>query len=85
MSNCNCWTSLLVITAVLCYSQGKCLERQQLDRRRLEEAHLKLCMLDVFKRYQGTFRTLTMNTSVQKSLDDMTPLYYKAFAAKYAG
>ena len=85
MPNFNCSSSMLVITTVLSYSENKCTEREQLDRRRLEEAHLKLCMLDVFKRYQGTFQTLSMNTSVQQSLDDMTPLYYEAFATKYAG
>ena len=61
------------------------MHRQQLDRRRLEEAHLNLCILDVFKRYPESFPRWSMKTDLQSSLDDITPLYYKAFGTNYAG
>jgi len=61
------------------------MDRQQLDRRRLEEAHMRFCMLDVFKRYKQMFPTWTISSNLQQSLDDITPLYYNAFAARYAG
>lgn len=60
-------------------------DRLKLDRRRLEEAHLKFCVLDVYKRYPEAFPRWVISTSVQQTLEDVTPLYYKAFADKYAG
>ena len=61
------------------------MDREQLDRRRLEEAHMRFCMLDVFKRYPQTFPAWIISSNLQQSLDDITPLYYNAFSAKYAG
>jgi len=46
---------------------------------------MKFCMLDVFKRYKQMFPTWTISSNLQQSLDDITPLYYNAFAARYAG
>ena len=59
--------------------------RQCLDRRRLEEAHLKVCLLDVYTRYPGIVSTWSISTNLQESLDNTAPLYYEAFATKYAG
>lgn len=59
--------------------------RKLLDRRRLEDAHLKMCMLDVFKKYPGTFRSWEIYTNLQETLDNCTPLYYEAFLKQYAG
>ena len=59
--------------------------RQCLDRRRLEEAHLRFCILDIGKKYSGVFPHSIISTNLQQSLDDITPTYYEAFAAKYAG
>ena len=66
-------------------SEGSFMDREQLDRRCLQEAHMRFCMLDVFKRYPQTFSTRTISSNLQQSLDDITPLYYNAFAARYAG
>ena len=66
-------------------SKNECMDRGQLDRRRLEEAHMRFCILDVFKRYPQTFPTWTITSNLQQTLDDITPLYYSAFATRYAG
>ena len=59
--------------------------RKLLERRRLEDAHLKICMLDVFKKYPGTFTSWEICTNFQETLDICTPLYYEAFLKQYAG
>ena len=56
-----------------------------MDRRRLEEAHLRFCLLDVFKRYPQIFPDWTISSNLQKSLDAITPLYYTAFSDHYVG
>ena len=61
------------------------MDRKILDRRRLEEAHLKLCILDVFRRYSSYFKTWSLNTDTQISLESITPTFYDAFSAKYGG
>ena len=66
-------------------SEDEFMDRGQLDRRRLEEAHMRFCILDVFKRYPQAFPTWTITSDLQQTLDDITPLYYDAFAARYAG
>ena len=72
------------IFILLIYSESG-MNRQQLDRRRLEEAHLKLCVLDVFNRYPEVFPKWLLNTDLRSSLNAITPLYYEAFSLKYAG
>ena len=59
--------------------------RAVLDRRRLEEAHLKFCLLDVFKRYPDYFPTWCIHTNFQECLHHYTPIYYDAFIRLYAG
>lgn len=59
--------------------------RKSLDRRRLEDAHLKICILDVFKKYPGTFTSWEICTNFQETLDNCTPLCYEAFLKQYAG
>ena len=61
------------------------MDRKILDRRRLEEAHLMLCFLDVFKRYSNYFKTWSLNTDTEINLDSITPIFYDAFSAKYGG
>ena len=59
--------------------------RKQLDQRRLEEAHLKYCVLDVYRRYTEVFKTYLISHSLQQTLQDITPLLHKAFSAEFAG
>ena len=61
------------------------MDRLQLDRRRLEEAHMKFCILDVFKRYPQAFSTWKISTSLQQNLNNIIPHYFSVFSAKYAG
>ena len=70
---------------ILICSQGCGIDRQCMDRRRLEEAHLKFCILDVFKRYPRNFPHWHVATNLQQALDTITPAYYEAFCTKYAG
>ena len=60
-------------------------DQEKLDRRRLEEAHMKFCVLDVFVRYPQVFSTWKIFLNLQQCLDDVTPTYYNAFTSKYAG
>lgn len=60
-------------------------DRKILDRRRLEEAHIRLSIIDVYKRYKQHFPVWRMHTSLQATLENITPIFYEAFSAKYAG
>lgn len=60
------------------------IERAALDRRRLEEGHLKYCSLDVIQRYSTFFSSNTIKKDFQETLENLAPIYYKAYAAKYA-
>lgn len=60
-------------------------DRKLLDKRRLEEAHLRLSVIDVYKRYKEHFPAWIINTSLQATLENITPTFYEAFSAKYAG
>ncbi len=55
-----------------------------LDRRRLEEAHLIFSILDVFWHYPSKFEEKKVYTSVQQTLDVVTPIFYDAFTSEYA-
>lgn len=68
-----------------CKHSDKYMDREALDRRRLEEAHMRFCILDVLKRYPHLSPTLKISSSLQQSLDNITPLYYDAFSMRYAG
>ena len=58
--------------------------RASLDRRRLEEAHLKYAVLRVYKWYPKLFPVMTMASSIQQILEDMTPTFYRAFSMYYS-
>ena len=58
--------------------------RVQLDRRRLEEAHLRFCVLQLSSRYPD-IPLGSIETSVFETIDKIAPLYYKAFQKKYGG
>ena len=79
--SCNKYVSLFSLSS----DEGACTQREQLDRRRLEEAHMKFCLLDVYKQYPLTFCTWVIRTNLQQTLDKITPLYYSSFSDRYAG
>ena len=58
--------------------------RAQLDRRRLEEAHLKYCILQVYRRYPKHFTEWRISSSVAHTLDEITPTFFTAFSQRYA-
>lgn len=60
-------------------------ERECLDQRRLEEAHLKFCVLDVYQRYEMSFPIWTIAKDLQETLDEITPVFYEAFSSMFAG
>ena len=59
------------------------LQRACLDYRRLEEAHFKYSILKVQKDYPDCFRNLAVQFNVNETLEEMGPLYYKAFSDRY--
>ena len=59
-------------------------ERACLDRRRLEEAHMKYCILRMYQRYPAYFPKWTVST-LTDTLEDVTPKFYEAFSACFAG
>lgn len=58
-------------------------ERACLDRRRLEEAHLKYCILKMYKKYPNYFHDFKITSDVKHILEVVTPVYYKAFSELY--
>ena len=58
--------------------------RASLDRRRLEEAHLKYAALHVYTWYPDFFPVMSMASSIQQILADMTPTFYTAFSMYYS-
>ena len=60
-------------------------DRKILDKRCLEETHLRLSIIDVYKRYKEYFPGWIMHSSLQATLENITPTFYNAFSAKYAG
>ena len=61
------------------------MNRLTLDRRRLEEAHMRFCILDVLQRYPKLSPIFKLHCNLQKNLDYITPSYYDAFSQRYAG
>lgn len=61
------------------------MDRSALDRRRLEEAHMRFCILDVLQRYPQLCPNFKLHSSLKQNLDDITTLYYDAFSQRYAG
>ena len=58
--------------------------RAQLDRRRLEEAHMKYSVLKVYRRYPDFFDKWCLSSNVMETLDEITPIFYRAFSQRYA-
>ena len=58
--------------------------RAILDRRRLEEGHMKYAVLRVYKWYPKFLPAMTMASSIQQILEDMTPTFYNAFSMYYS-
>lgn len=58
--------------------------RAQLDRRRLEDAHLKYSILQVYRRYPKHFTEWCISASVSHTLDEITPTFFTAFSQRYA-
>lgn len=65
-------------------SQGLILcERACLDRRRLEEAHLKYSILRMYQQYDSYFSKWSLSSNIKQTLEDITPTFYEAFSAYY--
>ena len=62
-------------------------ERQQLDRRRFETAHLKYACLQLASRYPEAIRSegVAVEADMANTLKDITPPLFQMFEAKYAG
>lgn len=61
-------------------------DRIRLDRRRLENAHLKYAVLTTQSRYPSTaVGLIPMHTDISSTLADFTVRFYKAFSQRYPG
>ena len=59
--------------------------RACLDRRRLEEAHLRYAIVMVYRDYPGQFTSWKVSCDIRITLEKVSSVYYKAFSARYAG
>ena len=82
--NC-CGSSMATNFALSSDSQYEYMDREPLNRHCLEEAHMRFCMLDVFRRYKEVCSTWKICSNLQQSLDEMTPHYYNTFTSRYGG
>ena len=60
-------------------------DRACLDHRRLEEAHIKYSILRVCKQYPKHFPKMIIHSALDQTLEEITPIYYKAFSGSYMG
>jgi hypothetical protein len=63
-------------------------DRLNLDRRRLEAAHLKYAILNISNRFKiptSGSDHVVIETDIYNTLKEFTPIYYKAFTQKYGG
>ena len=62
-------------------------KRASMDRRRLEDAHLKFAVLQVVSWYPEalTLGEVDLSSSVSECLGRVTGTYYSQFSKKYAG
>ena len=62
-------------------------ERQQMDRRRFEAAHLKYASLQMAARYPAVFSStsIKVESCISDTLKEITPALFKAFETRYAG
>lgn len=60
--------------------------RHKLDRRRLEDAHLKYALLLIVADYPDVFNKLDMmvSSNIQETLQSITSKYYCGFQNRYA-
>ena len=59
--------------------------RSKLDYGRLEDAHLKFCMLNVCAMYPSELGKFQISGDLTHSLEQITPIYYEAMRKKYSG
>lgn len=62
-------------------------DREQMDRRRFESAHLKYACLQMAAKYPEAFSTkyIRVDCCVSHTFDEITPLLFKCFETQYAG
>jgi len=61
-------------------------DRLKLDRRRLESAHLMYAAMNVAKWYPESFSGIQFESgNIDKTTDELTPVYHFAFSKEYAG
>ena len=60
-------------------------DRAQLDHRRLEEAFIKYNILQSSKQYPEHFRDVPFSSTIEETLEEITPLYYQVFSRRYMG
>lgn len=62
-------------------------QRQQMDRRRFEAAHLKYACLQVVARYPEkiSLSSVKFDGDATETLNEITPILFDCFEAKYAG
>ena len=62
-------------------------QRQEIDRRRFEAAHLKYACLQMAVRYPDAITTnsILVEGDVTRTINEITPPVFKQFEAKYSG
>ena len=60
-------------------------DRAQLDRRHLEEAFIKCSVLQISKHYPEQFRDIAFGSTIEETLEQITPLSYQVFSRRYMG
>ena len=69
-------------------AESDVMNRLQLDRRRLEAAHLRYAVLNIssqFNLFTGDHAHITLESDIYQTLKEFTPAFFKAFTSKYAG
>ena len=60
-------------------------QRQSMDRRRLEAAHIKYACLKMVGFYPEGFKDFKFEGDITDTLDKITPLLFKFFEQTYSG
>ena len=62
-------------------------QRQEMDRRRFEEAHLKYACLRLAGQYPEAINEehVTLQADVKDTLEKVTPALFRAFETRYGG
>ena len=71
------------ITKYFLYSSDP--QRLELDRRRLEAAHIKYACLQVVNTYPTAFKNFEFKDDIMDTLNQVTPVFFQCFEARYAG